>query len=766
MPSGINKSSHKKKKSIKGSLIAIIKILIIVMAIGIIGITTGMDFDFIDAVKDMSLKLNTTVYYTDDSGKDIEFEHIVASENRIWVGIDKIPQEMQNAIVAIEDERFFKHNGVDIRRTLGAVWGEITGGSDYGGSTLTQQLVKNITGDREHSRGRKVREIFRAMEVEKKLTKSEILELYLNTIYLGQGCYGVQTASNKYFGKNVDELSLAESASIVGITQYPSLYDPLVNPDKNEEKRKTILDKMLQLGYITQLEYDKAYNTKLKFADNIVDEIYTSNSYFVEKLISDVISDLVEKQGYNETLAKQLVYNGGLKIYSTVDKKVQDAMDDVFENEENFPKTSGSEKPQAAMVIMDPYTGEVKGLFGGRGAKKGSLVLNRATDSYRQPGSSIKPLAVYGPAIDRGVVTQYSVIADEPININGWQPKNYGGEFTGSMTVKTAITKSQNIPAVNILMKVGVDKSYEYLTQKLHFSSLQKEDENYAALSLGGMTKGVSVYEMCAAYSSFVNNGIYTKPKTYKKVTDADGKVLLESTDATNVAFSENAAYTMRLLLKNVVDFGTGGGAAISGMDTGGKTGTTDSDHDRWFAGITPYYCGVVWFGYDIPSPIWGVSGNPALRMWKSVMDKVHVGLEPKTFPKPSGTYATSLCTQSGKLATSECNAYYEYFTKGTAPKIYCEPETDHHIGLEGEDEEGEMDENVENGTVTQNGSDRKPTNHQSGAVGNNVPAGIFEDVKKPTMFENAPDVRPTLPSGETTSKAPSENKLPTVSLD
>ncbi|MBE7038473.1 MAG: PBP1A family penicillin-binding protein [Ruminococcaceae bacterium] len=749
MGNSTKKSTLKNKKSVKNITIVAIKLFIICVAIFFVWMTTGVDFEFIDAVKDMSLKLNTTVYYTDSEGNTSEFEHIVSSENRIWVEIDKIPQEMQNAIVAIEDERFFKHKGVDVKRTLGAVWGELTGGSTYGGSTLTQQLVKNITGDREHSRGRKVREIFRAIEVEKKLTKSEILELYLNTIYLGQGCYGVQTASNKYFGKNVQELSLAESAAIVGITQYPSLYDPLVNPDKNEEKRKTILDKMLELGYITDIEHDEAYDAELEFNDNAIGQVNISNSYFVEKLISDVIKDLIEKEGYNESLAKQLVYNGGLKIYSTVDKKVQDAMDDVFENEDNFPKTSGSEKPQAAMVIIDPYTGEVKGLYGGRGKKTESLVLNRATDSYRQPGSSIKPLSVYGPAIDRGAVTQYTVIEDEPLNINGWQPKNYDGNFTGSMTVKTAITKSQNIPAINILMKIGVDKSYEYLTQKMHFTSLTSNDKNYAALSLGGMSKGVSVYEMCAAYSSFVNNGVYNKPKTYTKVTDSKGKVILESTDSSNVVFSENAAYTMRKLLKNAVDYGTGGGAQISGMETGGKTGTTDSNNDRWFAGITPYYCGVVWFGYDVPKPILGVSGNPALTMWKKVMAKTHEGLSSKSFDKPSGASATALCSQSNKLATSQCEAYYEYFTKGTAPKVYCEPENDHHIDPEEETEENnsETDEGV---SEENNGQNPIPDDNQSNSSEN-------------TPEQNSGNSQSNEQDGQ---NKPSENELPTVNLD
>lgn len=734
------------KKTLKIILISFVTIAVMAMCIFVIWLTTGVDFGMVDTVKNITLKINTTVYTTDKDGKSEVYEQVVASENRVWVGIEDIPQEMQNAIVAIEDERFYKHKGVDIKRTLGAVWGELTGGSGYGGSTLTQQLVKNITGDRERTKARKVREIFRALELEKTLDKSEILELYLNTVYFGQGCYGVETASNKYFGKSVKELTLAECASIAGITQYPSLYEPIENPEENEKKRRLVLDKMEELGFITDVEHDEAYNTELVFSENNIDTTNTKNSYFVEKVISDVITDLTEKAGYNKSIATQMVYGGGLKIYSTVDVKVQKAMEEVYENESSFPKTSGDVKPESAMVISDPYTGEVKGIVGGRGKKSGNLVLNRATQSPRQPGSSIKPLAVYGPAIDTGKVTQYTVISDEPININGWTPKNYDGTFEGSMTVMRALQKSQNIPAINILQKVGIDKSFEYLSQKMHFSTLDEvNDRNLPALALGGMSKGVTVYEMAAAYSVFPNKGVYNKPKTYTKVTDANGKVILEASDSSNVVFSENAAYIMRNLLKNVVDHGTGYGAKISGMDTAGKTGTADNDFDKWFAGFTPYYCGVVWFGYDVPQKI-SAGGNPALKMWKQVMDKVHKGLDAKTFDKPSKSSATALCTQSRKLATGQCKVYYEYFSKGSAPTVYCNPSVDHHKNSD-ENSELPVDENgQEGGTVNPPVTD-----------GNTSPSSTSENSNQTSQGQNTPS-QPSIP--------PANNNQPTVNLD
>lgn len=734
------------KKTLKIILISFVTIAVMAMCIFVIWLTTGVDFGMVDTVKNITLKINTTVYTTDKDGKSEVYEQVVASENRVWVGIEDIPQEMQNAIVAIEDERFYKHKGVDIKRTLGAVWGELTGGSGYGGSTLTQQLVKNITGDRERTKARKVREIFRALELEKTLDKSEILELYLNTVYFGQGCYGVETASNKYFGKSVKELTLAECASIAGITQYPSLYEPIENPEENEKKRRLVLDKMEELGFITDVEHDEAYNTELVFSENNIDTTNTKNSYFVEKVISDVITDLTEKAGYNKSIATQMVYGGGLKIYSTVDVKVQKAMEEVYENESSFPKTSGDVKPESAMVISDPYTGEVKGIVGGRGKKSGNLVLNRATQSPRQPGSSIKPLAVYGPAIDTGKVTQYTVISDEPININGWTPKNYDGTFEGSMTVMRALQKSQNIPAINILQKVGIDKSFEYLSQKMHFSTLDEvNDRNLPALALGGMSKGVTVYEMAAAYSVFPNKGVYNKPKTYTKVTDANGKVILEASDSSNVVFSENAAYIMRNLLKNVVDHGTGYGAKISGMDTAGKTGTADNDFDKWFAGFTPYYCGVVWFGYDVPQKI-SAGGNPALKMWKQVMDKVHKGLDAKTFDKPSKSSATALCTQSRKLATGQCEVYYEYFSKGSAPTVYCNPSVDHHKDSD-ENSELPVDENGQEG-----GTVNPPIND-----GNTSTSSTSENSNQTSQGQNTPS-QPSIP--------PANNNQPTVNLD
>lgn len=670
--------NNKKTKAGKMFLYTFITLAVIFImgsSIFAIWVFSDSDFSFIDNVKDISLKLNSTIYCLDKkTGKYVEYEHIQSEENRIWIDIDSIPPDMQNAIVAIEDERFYYHKGVDIKRTMGAVIKDLTGGSDYGGSTLTQQLIKNLTGDKEHSRARKVREILRAVALEKRLDKSEILELYLNTIFLGQNCYGIETAANTYFGKTASELTLAESACLAGITQYPTKYDPLLNPENNEEKRKLVLKKMLELEYISQDEYEEALNTKLVFKGKDNSENSSgATSYFTDFIIEQAIADIMEKNGCSKEIASNILNNGGLKIYATIDTDIQEAMDEIYENEDGFVKNSQGVSAQSAMVVSDPYTGEIKGIVGGIGVKKGKLVLNRATQSVRQPGSSIKPLSIYGPAIDTGTYTAASVINDKPIKIGKWQPKNDSGKFTGSMSLRRAIMKSQNIPAINIGMKLTPDVSYEYLTEKMHFSSLEEADKNLSAMSLGGMTHGVSVLEMTAAYCSFVNGGEYIKPVAYTKIVDSKDNVIVDNTNLkSNRVFSADTAFIMCDLMKGVVTSGTGIGAKIDKMDTAGKTGTTDKDTDRWFAGFTPYYCGVTWYGYDSPQHIYGVSGNPALKIWKKVMDKAHEGLDAREFEKPSTVSKVNICSNSGKLATSRCNGVSEYVTKETKPSSYC----------------------------------------------------------------------------------------------
>ncbi|MBQ2697012.1 MAG: PBP1A family penicillin-binding protein [Clostridia bacterium] len=697
----------KKKNSNTKQIVKRILLATGIVFVLLIAIIAGAAFGFIDNSTDLiaqeyNLELASVVYYTDPKTNEVmEYNRVYADQNRVWVDLEKTPEMLKKAFIAIEDERFESHNGVDWKRTFGATIGYIFKGSDsYGGSTITQQLIKNVTGDNDRSPIRKIQEIVRALNLERKMSKDEIIEMYMNTIYLGQGCHGVQSAANVYYSKDVSELSLAECASIAGITQYPSKYDPLVNYDANKQKQEVVLKKMLELGYITKDEYDQAVSEELKLKKGTtkVDKSRIQ-SYFTDQIIMDVIQDLMTRNNMSESEATKLIFKGGLKIYSTVDPKVQSAMENIFENDKNFPG-SGENKPQSAMVVMDPYTGEVKGIVGGRGQKTGNRVLNRATQSMRQPGSSIKPLAVYAPAIENGIITPATIVNDSSLTIGNWSPKNSDGSFLGPITARVALEKSRNVPAVRILDKLSVDRSFDFMTKKLGFTTLvssekRADGKNYSdkylsSLGLGGLTDGVTVMEMTAAYSTFVNQGIYTKPITYTKVTDANGRVILENKPETNRAMSETTAYTMAQMLSGVVTYGTGTAAKPSGIFAGGKTGTTDKDVDRWFAGFTPNYVGVVWFGYDNPKSMSGL-GNPCTSTWRKVMEAIHKDVSVKTLVQPQNMTAVTVCQVTGKVAGEECESTrVDYFKSGTQPPGICSS----HAETEPEDK---IDGTIEN---------------------------------------------------------------------
>lgn len=660
--------------------------LFIIVVIGA-GMCVGMYAAVSREINDMniqSLALNYSsfIYYEDDGGNLQELEQIQSDSNRIWIDSSQIPQVMKDAMVAIEDERFYKHHGVDLKRTLGATgkWALSKigiGSADYGGSTITQQVIKNITNENEATATRKVKEMMRAVALERQLTKDEILTMYLNIVYFANSCNGVEAASNTYFNKKAIDLSLEEAASIAGITQYPSEYDPFAHPDKNIEKRNLVLSKMRELGYISDSEYASAAASDLVVSNASRENMGRVTSYFVDQVVNDVINDLVTQKGYSNDFATQQVYNGGLKIVATVDPDIQGIMEDVFTDYSNFPYTGRG--AQSAMVVMDPYTGKVKGLIGGLGEKTDVRGWNRATQSKRQPGSSIKPLSVYGPAVDTGKITEVTVVRDEEITIGDdkWTPKNSYRDFLGDITVKEAVARSSNIPAVKVLDMVGVSTSFGYLQNKFHLSTLDERDKNYSSLALGGLTQGVTVEEMAAAYSTFVNSGKYIKPHTYSTVMDSTGQTILENTSNATQSISAAAAYITADLLHGVVNssVGTGRGAVLSGMPTYGKTGTTDDDCDKWFVGFTPYYVGACWYGFDTPSSISdaGVSGNPTVTAWNLVMERIHESLNPKELARPANVVEATVCEKSGLLAASYCPSTTGYFVEGTQPKAYCD---------------------------------------------------------------------------------------------
>ena len=670
------------RKRLRLTILVAVLICVVVCSGMFVGMYAAVSREIKDMnIQSLALNYSSFIYYTDSYGNEQELDKIASDSNRIWVDSSEIADDFKNAIVAIEDERFYKHHGVDLKRTIGATIKYVgsklgIGQSDYGGSTITQQVIKNITNEDEVKPTRKIKEIMRAIALENQLSKDEILNMYCNIVYFANNCNGVEAAARTYFNKSASELNLQEAASIAGITQYPSEYDPIAHPEKNIEKRNTVLLKMKELGMISDQEYATASAAPLETSNAYRKEQSEATSYFVDQVINDVISDLMTQKGYSEDFATRQVSNGGLKIYSTVDVNVQSIMEDVFEDTSNFP---GGGKSEAAMVVLDPYTGQIKGLIGGLGEKTDIRGWNRATQAVRQPGSAIKPISVYGPAVDLAKITEVDIVTDEEITIgnDNWKPKNSYSGFKGDMTIKEAVARSSNIPAVKVLDMIKLSTSYGYLQNKFHISTLQEEDQNYSSLALGGLTQGVTVKEMAAAYGVFVNKGKYITPYTYTKVLDAEGNVILENYVNESQAMSESAAYITADLLSGPVNlpYGTATKAQLDcGMPAYGKTGTTDKDFDKWFVGFTPYYVGAVWFGFDNPSSLSaaGINGNPCVTAWNLVFEQISEGQSYKELEVPSSVVKCEVCSISGKLANSGCDSVTAYFVDGTQPKSKC----------------------------------------------------------------------------------------------
>lgn len=676
-----------------------------VLLIGVCTALIGLHFfkEYIDTVvtpnvavraEDYTMNLSSFIYYEDkETGTWKELQSIHGVENRILVDFKDMSKYLWQAAVSIEDERFFQHEGVDWKRTLGAVKELVTGDGSYGGSTITQQVLKNMTHDNKPYVNRKVREIFRALEFETNYTKDYILQLYLNMIYLGQGCNGVQTAAQFYFGKDAKDLDLAESACIIAITNNPSLYGPMydvtytredgtkVTPrELNKNRQEVILNKMAEvvnpetgMPFITEAQRDAAKAEVLQFADgstsaeDIVEKATGGvelNSWFVDEVIRDVTADLSEAQNISLEEAEVLLYNSGYHIYTTLDPKIQALAESVYEDRSNLDVTSrNGQQLQSAITIIDPYTADIVAMVGKVGEKTGNLVWNCAT-AKRQVGSSMKPLTAYAPALDAGVITQGTVFDNYPVQeLNGspW-PKNSPNTYTGFTTVRTGVQRSINTIAVQALQSVGVEEAYRFATENLNLG-LVPDDMVVGALGMGGLTRGLNTVEMAAAYACFANNGVYNEPRTYVRVTRVDSATgqevtVLENESESHVAMKETTAYLMTDMLKNAVAAGTGSSAKFGGMHIAGKTGTTNDNKDRYFVGFTPYYVAAVWTGYEEPERI-SYSGNPAITMWKKVMQPLHDDLPDKDFDNKPATGLTtiSVCLDSGMLATDACRA-------------------------------------------------------------------------------------------------------------
>lgn len=600
-------------------------------------------------IRNMEINMTSVIYVQNNKGEWEEYQRLHGTENRIWVGIDKVPQYLKDALTSIEDERFETHRGVDWKRTAHAVVNELgkklfgKGSSQFGGSTITQQLIKNVTNDKDKDAFRKFREIVRALLVERQLSKTEILEAYLNTISLGNGICGVQVAANYYFNKDVSELTLTECAALAAITKNPSAYNPISGAEANTVRRRTVLDKMLELEKITYEEYDKAYNEPLVLDDSREEDLEVEiNSYFVDALIDQVIDDLAEKYNLSTTMASTMFYNGGFKIYATVNPEIQSKMEDVYlDIKTYFPQTAenlSGEKVhvQSAMTVMD-YSGHIVGIVGGAGEKTTNRGLNRATDSPRQPGSTMKPIGVYALAIEKDIVNYTSSVLDKPIEKyypDGKSgPKEWYGYYKGTVKLNYAIRKSMNTIPVRLLQEIGIDASYDFLVNKLHCNHLVEADKNLAALALGGTNYGLTTTESAAAYAIFGNLGVYHRPTTYYKIERPNGEVVLEHDEVGEQVISPASATVMNHLLQEVVygSEGTGRGiAGFSSMKAYAKTGTSSESNDLWMVAGSPYYVGSVWYGFDIQSKV--DNGAAAATIWKEVMKDVHKDLEKKEF--------------------------------------------------------------------------------------------------------------------------------------
>lgn len=742
--------------------ISLIAILVIGGCLGI-GVMKGLIDDAPDISDVNIVPVGEATFVYDADGNQLQ-KLTAPDSNRMPVDFDQIPKDLQYAVVAIEDERFYEHNGIDIRGILrAAVRGITTGTFSEGASTITQQLIKNnvftdwVNESTLQRFQRKFQEWYLALELEKQVDKDEILENYLNTINLGNGNYGVQAAAQDYFGKDVSELTLSECTVLAGITQNPTRYNPITNPENNAQRRQEVLDHMLEQEYITKEQYDEC------LADNVYDRIQsieqeeenedTTYSYFIDELTEQVIQDLQDKRGYTEQQAYNALWSGGLRIYTTQDPDIQQICDEEYSDSSNFPSGSqveldyaltvrhpngeeenysaemleqyfienessdfsllfdsqesaqahvdaykayvlsdGSEvvaetvhftpQPQSSLCIIDQHTGYVKAIVGGRGEKSTSLSLNRATNTTRQPGSTFKPLAAYAAALNECDMSLATTFEDEPFTYDNGEPLyNADRQYHGTVTMRESIVHSYNIPAVKCMIDITPELGVEYL-EKFGFSSLVTEpvdingesyDDLNASTAIGGITYGVSNLELTAAYAAIANNGVYIKPVFYTRILDSDGNVVIDNTPEKTTVIKPSTAYLLTSAMEDVISEGTGTRVQFDGMHLAGKTGTTDNYRDLWFCGFSPYYTCSVWAGYDdntvLPA---GESRTYQQTLWRNIMERIHENLVDTEFKMPSTVEEASICTRTGLLATSSCNAVTEYFDIDQIPTQYC----------------------------------------------------------------------------------------------
>ena len=789
----LNSKTVKIEKKILLSLVKLV--LVAIVGVGICGVAAGIGAFRGILASTPTIRLDAvvasgqaTIVY-DCEGNEID-QYVSSNSNRLRVeSMDELPDYLGKAFVAIEDERFYLHNGIDFKGMLRAGWQFLkTGGAEaQGASTITQQLLKNTVFTDWTSEGkntikkvkRKLQEQYLALEISKYYDKDQILLEYMNAINLGQNTLGVEAASKRYFGKSASELTVSEAAVIACITQNPSGYNPIRHPEANQKRRKKCLENMRDLGFITKAHYVEAiadteavyerignYDVDYRESTNA-----TSGSYFSDALYEQMKDDLVNIAGYSEANAEKVLTAGGLRIYSTLDPMIQKIADEEFANAENYPSqvnwylnyaltvvtadgtknnyskenmmtwfkqnvnknfnlifssqeaayeavdtyraavldelgidnvednyeeaVSMTPQPQAAIAIEDQSTGYVVAIVGGRGTKEGRRTLNRATDAKRSPGSTFKVLAAFAPALDSAGQTLATVYNDAPFNYDDGTPvKNwYKTGYRGINSIREAIRQSMNIIAVKTETVITPQLGYDYLlnfgfttlTDGVVINGKTYTDVNQT-LALGGLTYGVTPYEMNAAYAAIANLGTYAEPKLYTKVVDSDGNVILDNTiPTTRQVLKETTAFLLTNAMQDVVT--SAGTAAVvnfnRGMAIAGKTGTSTDSKDVWFAGYTPYYTCTVWTGYDnsigMSSSKTNNETSISKTLWKAVMSRIHESLPNEQFPVPEGLVQAQVCSKSGLLPipglcdSPEDNCVVtEYFAEGSVPTESC----------------------------------------------------------------------------------------------
>jgi len=706
---------------VKAAIGGIATVLLVAVVCAFVLIGAAGDYLQEDVVPNVTFDLDnydldqtSFIYFVGNDGQIEQMQKIYTDTDRQWASFEEIPEDLIHAAVAIEDKRFYEHQGVDWITTVKACMKMFFGDSSMGGSTITQQLIKNLTKEDSITVQRKVQEIFRAQKFESQYDKDVVMEWYLNTIYLGQGKYGVKSAARVYFGKELEQLTTAECAALISITNNPSLFDPYIRPQNNRNRQLIVLDQMLDQGYITDEEYEAAVAQEMVFTSEMVDyeEVFTCPycgftaplsqyqhidgvtycdscvavmdfedehadmySWFTELVMDDVAEALAEKMGmdWNSTtkdFCLNLIKKGGYHIYTTIDMDIQNIVDEVYTNLDNVPTTRSPQQLLSAIVIIDNASGDVVAVAGNVGEKTAFDAFSFATDGGLQTGSVMKPLTVYAPAFEAGAISPATIIADAPLTYDGGAfPLNESRSYSGQTSVLVGVCNSLNTVAVHVLDKIGLQYSYDFAKNKFGLHNLleyqlldsgrELTDIGYSPLALGGLTYGVTVREMASAYATFPNGGVYREDRTFTKVYDSEGNLIIDNTQDSEQILSEKANNYINYCLRSVVTMGTGTPAALYDTAVAGKTGTTSDNRDRWFIGYTDYYTAAVWCGYKQPEEIQltGNYTNPALRMWRQVMSKIHAGYAWRDVHSTYGMYGVSVCKDSGKGTNEFCGS-------------------------------------------------------------------------------------------------------------